>query len=379
MELSDMTRKLVERALLIVRTRSPFFAAVALFATISESTTIPTAATDGRDIFVNASYIASLTGQQRAGLLLHEVLHAALLHLPRRGPRDAHLWNIAADIVVNGMIMRQGGFALPPGGVREKVLEHLSVEEVYHQLLRNPAYQDLIDKFSPLFADLVEAESGALGEAHRTAMETHWRNAMKQAEIIACTAAYGSQPAGLTRELGMIDASKIDWRSHIWRFLVQTPTDFRGFDRRQIGQGYYLENLEGDSVYVAVAVDTSGSVGAREIDAFMGEIRGILGSYPHIRCDLYYADAALYGPYPLTLDGPIPAPMGGGGTDFRPFFRDIERVDRMEYPAACIYMTDGFGEYPEQPPNIPTLWAVIAGGIDLDAIPFGETIRLLLD
>jgi predicted metal-dependent peptidase len=380
MPLSDATQRLVTQATLTLRKSSPFFAALALFAQVHERTTIPTAATDGKDIFVNPAYLASLKARQRAGLLLHEVLHAALLHVLRRGPRDSLLWNIAADVVVNGMIAKQGAFELPPGGVRETTLEHLSVEEVYSRLLHDPAYQSLIERFSPQWADLIEVgQGGALGEARREQVEAHWRDAIKQAEVIARSSEHGSLPLGMQRELGMASEAKIDWRSRLWQFLVRTPTDFQGFDRRQIGQGYYLEALEGESVFVAVAVDTSGSIRDREIAAFTGEIRGILGSYPHIRCELYYADVALYGPYPLTPSDPLPPPEGGGGTDFRPFFQEITRPDRLESPAACIYLTDGFGYYPEEPPGIPTLWVVTSGGIDLNEVPFGETIRLLLD
>jgi predicted metal-dependent peptidase len=379
MELNEATRRLVTQAILTIRRHSPFFAAVVMFAQIHESNSMPTAATDGKDIFINPAYFASLTARQRAGLLLHEVLHAALLHLPRRGSRDALLWNIAADVVVNGMIAQQKDFKLPPNGVREVSLEHLSVEEVYRQLLINPRYQLLIQQFSSIEIDLVDVGlNGSLADSRREQLETHWRNALKQAGIVA-SAGQGTQPLGIERELSMLSESKIDWHAYLWRFLVRTPTDFQGFDRRQISQGYYLEALEGESVSIAVAVDTSGSIIGAEINAFMSEIQGILRSYPHIHCNLYYADASLYGPYSLSPDSPIPPPRGSGGTDFRPFFKAIEIAGTDERPEACVYLTDGYGFFPSSPPQIPTLWVITAGGIGLDELPFGEGIRLLLD
>src|SRR5581483_124681 len=120
--------------ILQLRMRSPFFATLALFARMLLTETVPTAATDGRDIFLNIDFWNKLTPPERLGLLAHEVLHAALLHVVRRGTRDPLLWNIAADIVVNGIILSQPGFELPTGHLREKKLEHLSVEEVYHLL-----------------------------------------------------------------------------------------------------------------------------------------------------------------------------------------------------------------------------------------------------
>lgn len=92
---------------------------------------------DYKDIFYNPDYLHSLPVAQQDGLLLHEVLYAALLHVVRQGVREAELWNIAADIVVNGIISKQGIFELPPGRLRSPKLEHLSVEEIYELLLKN--------------------------------------------------------------------------------------------------------------------------------------------------------------------------------------------------------------------------------------------------
>jgi predicted metal-dependent peptidase len=98
---------------------------------------------------------------------------------------------------------------------------------------------------------------------------------------------------------------------------------FSRFDRRFIGRGLYLEALASESVRVFVAVDTSGSV------------------------------------------------------DFRPFFAAVaERYDPHEQ-SVCVYLTDGYGDFPAEPPDIPVLWVVTAGGKALDGFPFGEAVRLL--
>ena len=127
-------QKIISASLLRLRMRSPFFATLALFARFIPTQTIPSAATDGKDIFYNPDFLLSLPSSQQDGLILHEVLHAALLHVLRRGVRDKQTWNIAADIVVNGIICQQGYFKLPEGGIRDTKLEHLSVEEIYELL-----------------------------------------------------------------------------------------------------------------------------------------------------------------------------------------------------------------------------------------------------
>jgi predicted metal-dependent peptidase len=42
-----------------------------------------------------------------------------------------------------------------------------------------------------------------------------------------------------------------------------------------------------------------------------------------------------------------------------------------------VYLTDGWGEFPEHPPHLPTLWVITPGGRDDADFPFGETVRLL--
>jgi predicted metal-dependent peptidase len=138
-----------------------------------------------------------------------------------------------------------------------------------------------------------------------------------------------------------------------------------------------LEALEGESVQVFVAVDTSGSVGDGEMRMFLSEVLGILSAYPHLKCELYYADAEAYGPYSLTPDSSIPKPVGGGGTSFVPFFEKVSANRDWHSSGVCVYLTDGYGTFPEEPPPLPVLWVVTPGGLGLEHFPFGEAVRLL--
>jgi predicted metal-dependent peptidase len=369
---SELERQ-ISAAILQLRMRSPFFAALTLFARIQFTNTVDTAATDGRDIFINEHFWRGLKPKERMGIMVHEVLHAALLHVPRRGPRDPLLWNVAADVVVNGMVMAQEGLELPSGCIRDTTLEHLSVEEIYHLIqdqskkYKNYALQDL----------LLPGGVGADELREDTALSQYWRFALQQARTIQEMSGQGTLPAGMQRELANLDPSQLDWRSYLWRYLVQTPTDFQGFDRRFIHQKLYLEAMTGESVHVYVGVDTSGSIGEKEMSLFLGEVRGILSAYPHITASLYYIDAACYGPYPLTNQDEFPKPVGGGGTDFRPFFEAIEKEHAELNPTLSVYLTDGYGTFPSEAPALPVLWVLTPGGLDANAIPFGEAVRLI--
>ena len=135
MKLDKDLQKQVSASLLRLGARSPYFATLAMHAAYEQSEEVPTAATDGRTIFINKDFWNKFSTPQQDGLLLHEVLHAALLHVPRRENREPEIWNIAADAIINGMILREG-YQLPEGGIIRPELEHLSTEEAYEKVLR---------------------------------------------------------------------------------------------------------------------------------------------------------------------------------------------------------------------------------------------------
>ncbi len=374
----------ISAAILRLQTRSPFFATLALFANIRLTSRVDIAATNGLDIFLNPKVVQQASSEELDGILLHEVLHTALRHVSRRTTRDRRLWNIAADISVNGMVAQQEDLTLLQNAIRDTSLEHLSVEEIYELLLKTPPSYDctLLDLINEndaeKLADLETEIEGSFGQNPQV-LETYWRDAMNQAIAVSkSTQSQSSIPAGFNRELDTLIQPQLDWRSYLWRYLVRTPTDFSGFDRRFIGRKLYLETLAGESVQVYVAIDTSGSICDRDLQSFLSELRGILQSYPHLECELYYADAALYGPYPLTTDSPLPKPIGGGGTSFVPFFQTVgDRQNQILQTGVCVYLTDGYGRFPTTIPNLPVLWVVTPGGLDTKRFPFGEAVKLL--
>ncbi len=209
-------------------------------------------------------------------------------------------------------------------------------------------------------------------------METYWKGALRQAEVIARSTPRGQLPAGWEREAERLERAQLDWRSHLWRFIARTPSDFSGFDRRFLWQGLYLDALDGETVAVRIAVDTSGSADDALIGQFLGEVQGILAAYPQLDGQLWYADAALYGPYPLGTDAPLPKPEGGGGTSFQPFFAALAQESATSPgERLAVYLTDGNGDFPAQPPAGPVLWVVAPGGLTSEEFPFGEVARLV--
>ena len=381
--------KRLQAALMRIRGDHPFFGTLALFAEFRVTDGIDTAATDGRVLWFNPEFVNKQGPNQLFGLVAHELLHAALQHVYRRREREPRLWNIAADIVVNGMIRSDTAYGLPEGGVEVPKLAHLSVEEIYEQFaagkckVPNITLLDLMPELSDGEGEGAQGSTrgsgdGCLEQSTAQQLERHWRAALQQAGAVARRINRGFGRNGLdgVREFESATSAQLGWRELLWQFMVATPYDFGGFDRRFIHRKLYLEDVVGESVEVAICIDTSASIGVEELEAFMAEVQGILDAYPQIRGTLFYADADLYGPHAFSVDSGMTAAAGGGGTSFVPFFDWVHQQEQGGAYPLCIYFTDGYGTFPQNPPASPVLWVVMPGGLETPGFPFGEVARM---
>jgi hypothetical protein len=108
---------------------------------------VDTMATDGRNIFINERFAASLSDKQMMFVLAHEVLHCVLQHHTRmRDKLGAHVssaqanqWNYAADYEINPMLVEEGLIS------KEEVKNVLKglYEDKYIAWAAEPIYDDL--------------------------------------------------------------------------------------------------------------------------------------------------------------------------------------------------------------------------------------------
>lgn len=105
-----------------------------------------TAATDGKSIFLDPDYFASLSEDDRIFIIAHEIMHIKFLHPYRLEEkngkkRDLDTFNEAADAVINANLERDG-FIIKEGYVNRPEALKFSVEEYYEKLLREKQKQD---------------------------------------------------------------------------------------------------------------------------------------------------------------------------------------------------------------------------------------------
>lgn len=99
-----------------------------------------TAATDGKNIYVDSEYFKSLSEDDRLFIIAHEVMHIKFMHMYRLTnkegkKRDLEVWNIATDAIINANLERDG-FTIKEGYVNMPEALNYSAEELYQILLQ---------------------------------------------------------------------------------------------------------------------------------------------------------------------------------------------------------------------------------------------------
>ncbi len=298
---------------LVTAQKNPFFASVLFSLKLEINNDIPTAATDGKRIMFNESFMDSLTKDERVGVLTHELLHVVFLHMSRRKTRNPQLWNVAADYVIN-LVIRANGLVLPDNCLYDIQYTDMTTEEVYDKLIQDGKVGQ-----SPDFNDIIESAS-----------EDELREI---ADIIkSASQQFGHTVKGMDRLFNSLHEPEIDWVTLLHNFVIRDMSDFRGYDRRFISRGEYFDTLDSEKLKLVVGVDTSGSIDDTLIGDFLGEVNSLV--------QLYDVDARYFwfDTKHTEFELSDPRPVGGGGTSVTTLLSDEDLID---YDCVVI-LTDGY-------------------------------------
>jgi len=203
----------------------------------------------------------------------------------------------------------------------------------------------------------------------------------------AASKSQGRLPGELVRWAKVnLSPPKVDWRQRLLH-SIRTACAYRAgavvyrYDapsRRQGAIGYgpgkpILPRLRTPVARVAVVADTSGSMGSREVAATLRETRGILKA-TNSAVQFCACDAQVHSLQSVrTVEELLPLLKGGGGTDFRPAFTALEKVDPQ--PEVVVFCTDGYGTAPEHKPKwAHVIWLLI--GDARAPCDWGEVIKV---
>jgi predicted metal-dependent peptidase len=322
-----------------------------------------TAATDGRHFYYNSRFIQMLRPKEIEFLFGHEVLHCVYDHFGRRGNRDPQLFNIANDFAVNADLIkhRVGEKITTVPCLHDPKYDGLSSEEIYDKLMENAQKISMSDLMDKLIDEHLDGEGDGegdgdgdkegkgrpkLSDADRQAIRDEIKEAMLAAA--ATTDGAGNIPAGVKRLIQELTEPKMNWRELLRMQLESTiKSDYtwmrasrKGWHMDAVMPGMKLDPM----IDIAVALDASGSISEKMLKDFLGEVQGIMDSFPAYRIHVVTFDTEAYNPAQYNsenLDDICDYEVkGGGGTDFDCVFNYLKE-NEIE-PKRLVMFTDGY-------------------------------------
>jgi predicted metal-dependent peptidase len=369
----------------------PFFSYILMNMQIDKTEAtdkIPTMAVNQfGDLWWNKEFVDGMDNDELKFCLAHEVGHISTLTFQRQGKRDATLWNIATDLVINYMLLDEGfrppkGILLPDhrgiyvfqsgkDGKQYKIdLNDKNAEQVYEELAKEAkaikqivkadgkgGYEGQLDgHLEGDKNDKGEGQGKNKTEGDAKANENKWKR--KAIEGATQAKMRGTLSASMERMLDQMLEPVVDWRQKLFAYITNDlPVDYsmRLPSRRFISTGVYTPTVIRENLELIVGVDISGSIGHEEYVEFMSEVIGIANSYRQVKmrvigwaCSVDERDdiAVTNDTQEVLLKNKF---YGGGGTELSCLTRYMES---KEYKSRLlVILTDGYIEHDPQLPE----------------------------
>ena len=320
-----------------------------------------TAATDGRNFYYNSRFIQMLRPKEIEFLFGHEVLHCVYDHFGRRGDRDPQLFNIANDFCVNADLIKHhvGEKITTVPCLYDPKYDGMSSEEIYDILYEKADKIDIGKLLDQMIDEHLDGEGDSdddqdgkgKGRPKLTAEERQAiKDEIKEAMLAAAATVdgAGNLPAGVKRLIQELTEPQMNWRELLRMQLESTiKSDYtwmrasrKGWHMDAVMPGMKLDPM----IDIAVALDASGSISETMLKDFLGEIQGIMESFPAYRIHVVTFDTEAYNPVQYdseNLDDICDYEIkGGGGTDFDCIFNYLKE-NEIE-PKRLVVFTDGY-------------------------------------
>ena len=381
------------------------------------SDTCPTATTNGRDKWFGREFVKSLLPKELAFVVLHEGMHCALRQLivwRKLFEQDARLANIAADHVINLMIMSydkaEKFVSLPKRN--GKVFVHyderftgMSTKQVFDILKKEKQEKRKREGTDGQPGKPGDGEPGDdegegsfdhhdwegakdMPQEEQDQLKREIEHALRSGEYQHAQQA-GKGAGGRHRELGDLLEPQISWEDALREFITsncnrKTTTTWARPNRRLMASGIIMPSMIGESIgHVVVGPDMSGSVYVtpKMIELFLTEVRAICETLTPDRLDVVYWDTQVAGHEVYKsdeLDGLVGStkPKGGGGTDPRCVSAYLRKEGIK--PDCIVMLTDGYINDWGNDWDAPVLWVVVDDGNRIVS-PVGKTAHISQD
>ena len=365
-ELDEMRKDVLDR-IIIARVglllRHPFFGNMATRLRIQcADEWCPTAAVDGRNLYFNTQFFNAMNNKEIEFVIAHEILHCVFDHLGRRDERNPMLYNIAADYIVNNLLVRDRIGEKPSivDCFQDFKYEGWTSEEVYEELFKEAEKngQEFLEQLGEMLDEHLDLEGDGTEEDNKDgkgrpkyskAEMDQIKDEIKEAMIQAAqTAGAGNTPAGIQRLIKQLTEPKMNWRELLRQQIqstIKSDYTFARPSRKGWHTGAILPGMNfQDTIDICITLDMSGSIGDAQAKDFLGEIQGIMDEYKDYKIKLWCFDTAVYNEQDFSADDGDALTdyeiLGGGGTDFMVNWQYMKDNDIQ--PKKFIMFTDGY-------------------------------------
>jgi len=197
--------------------------------------------------------------------------------------------------------------------------------------------------------------------------------------------ARGLMPGGLQEQIKMLlRKPEISWKQILRKYLGTVPVPYRKTKTRLNRRQPYRPDLSGRlpkrHIELVLAIDTSGSMSADDLEYVANEIFNIIKDYD-TKVTIIECDSEIGNIYTAKHPKDINTKFTGrGGTSFLPVINHINESNQYRN-SLMVYFTDGYGDHEiPKPRTLRNLWIVIDSEDNLSlAEPFGEVKALKKD
>lgn len=350
-----------------------------------------TAMTDGLNVKYGRNFVTGLTDKELNFLVLHENWHKAYKHFMVWRPlyeENPKLANMACDFVINLQIKKydpQGEVTqFIKGGCLDERFDGMDARQIF----------DILKKEEEEGGGAKDGDGGSLDE-HGWEESKSWDSetvkeverkidqALRQGEVLLKKK--GDAGSGGDRDFADLLEPKINPYELLREYMTATcaarsDSSWRRPSRRFISQDIYMPTQISEAMEnIVIGVDTSGSIGGRELNEFLTETAHICSTVFPQKVHLLYWDTQvckheIYEGDDVQSLASSTKPAGGGGT----VADCVAQYCRSNNVTAqvCIMLTDGYvGEVSDWVGMPPTVWMISSGGNKKGVLP-GKKICL---
>jgi predicted metal-dependent peptidase len=340
----------------LVQKKAIFYSTIIFNLKTVWDTSIPTAAVDGKNLFLNEEWFCNLTIDQAIGLLAHEAGHIALDHLHRSKNYNKQKYNIAGDYVIN-LLLDKDGYELPAGRLLDYQYNNLTTEQVYNLL----SDEDL----PQIEIDIIESENSNSEEIKNLISKAALASKMAKESSSIMSGLYG-------REIEEYLNPRLPWNVILQNYVdTFIKEDYSWSKPNKRIPDIYLPSLYSEGIDCLVfASDVSGSITQEDFNKGITELKEIRRKLNPRETILLSFDTKITQQQTFQIHEDIPfKPIKGyGGTEPLCVFEFL----KTKQPTLVIVFTDGEFYPMDIKPNYSVLW-ILTSFYD-KAITFGDII-----